>query len=241
MEPTKKAVWEEQSRVDKERYEAEKAQYKIASGKGFSRRILKDPAAPKRPMSAFLAFSNARRADLKKKNPSASNADLSKMLSKKWKEAPPESKQGYVENEARLRKKYKSDITTWRRKKAAENKSLRRKQEAAAVKAMQEREVRVAVAKRLSEEQQSDQQQPSAGQGVMGSSLLNSFGNPQLGGGIGGLGDASGLAAGNFMGMPGFMLPGGAGGAGAGNVLLQQQMARNAAAQQLLAQQLLGK
>jgi len=44
-----------------------------------NKRTPKDPSAPKRPMSAFLAFSNGRRADLKRQNPNATNSDLSKV------------------------------------------------------------------------------------------------------------------------------------------------------------------
>merc|ERR1712130_1083113 len=82
-------VWEEMARKDKDRYAAEKAAYtgpwKIRAGNP-----PKDSGAPKRPMSAFLAFSNCRRAGIKRKNPGATNADLSRILSKMWKEAPEE-------------------------------------------------------------------------------------------------------------------------------------------------------
>ncbi|KAL7561494.1 hypothetical protein ACA910_016293 [Epithemia clementina (nom. ined.)] len=47
-----------------------------------------DPEAPKRPMPAFLAFFNKRRKSLKRQYLCASNADLSKMLAKTWREAP---------------------------------------------------------------------------------------------------------------------------------------------------------
>ena len=66
---------------------------------------MKDPTAPKRPMSAFLAYSNSRRAALKRKNPKATNSDLSKMLSKAWKELDPTERATYMEEEASLRAK----------------------------------------------------------------------------------------------------------------------------------------
>lgn len=197
-----------------------------------------DPDAPKRPMSAFLAFSNQRRAELKRNNPQATNADLSKMLSKQWKELDPETKNKYVEEEAGLRKKYKGDIATWRRKKAAETKANRKKQEAAAVKAMQEREVRDVVNR-----QGDGTGMQSAEQAGVGGALFNQYG---AGGAFSQLQQAqslSGARMGNPLFAGGQDMRGGLPGAealGAGNMFFQEQMARNAAAQQLLAQHLLG-
>jgi len=45
-------------------------------------------------MSAFLAYSNSRRAGLKRDHPKSTNADLSRMLSKSWKELPEEERKG---------------------------------------------------------------------------------------------------------------------------------------------------
>lgn len=235
MQPADKSVWEEKSRLDKDRYEAEKARFKIQRpSKQGGKRILKDPDAPKRPMSAFLAFSNQRRAELKRKNPQATNADLSKMLSKQWKELGAETKNKYVEEEARLRKKYKGDIATWRRKKAAETKANRKKQEAAAVKAMQEREVREVV-----QRQGDGTGMQSAEQAGVSSAMFNQYG---AGGAFSQL--QAQTLAGPRMANPMFAggqdMRSGTDALGPGNVFFSEQMARNAAAQQLLAQHLLG-
>jgi len=66
--------------------------WKIPSNK----RKTKDPLAPKRPMSAFLAYSNSRRAGLKRDHPKSTNADLSRMLSKTWKELDPTQRAGRI-------------------------------------------------------------------------------------------------------------------------------------------------
>ena len=112
-----KAHWEERARKDKVRYEIEKSLYsgpwKVAAGRG---RTPKDPDAPKRPMSAFLAFSNKRRASVKADNPDATNAELSKILSKMWKEAPEDVRSNYVKQEADLRQQYHVSMAVWRRK-----------------------------------------------------------------------------------------------------------------------------
>lgn len=126
MTPADRAIWDEKSKADKDRYEAEmlafKQQQKLHNTVP-TKKVKKDPDAPKRPMSAFLAFSNQRRAALKRKNPDATNADLSKMLSVAWKEASPEFKAEYVEEEARLRAQYKINILAWRKKKSEEIRS----------------------------------------------------------------------------------------------------------------------
>ena len=73
-----------------------------------------DPEAPKRPMSAFLAFSNKRRKSLKRQYPCATNADLSKMLAKTWREAPEVIREKYLNEAAALSDQYKVDIMKWR-------------------------------------------------------------------------------------------------------------------------------
>ena len=123
MPAKERAVWDEKARVDKERYEIEKSMYtgpwKIPSRK----RSQKDPDAPKRPMSSFLAFSNGKRSDLKRENPDMSNTDISKLLAKMWKEASDEEKKEHIEKEKELREIYKKEMAEWREK-------LRKKQEA---------------------------------------------------------------------------------------------------------------
>ncbi|GAX14892.1 hypothetical protein FisN_29Lh108 [Fistulifera solaris] len=121
MSQVDRAAWNEKSRIDKERYDHEMQIYNHA--RKLSKTKVKDPNAPRRPMSAFLAFSNKRRASLKREHPTATNADLSKMLSKAWKEISPEMKQEYIQEEAELRAKYKTDAVVWRKKKAEEAKA----------------------------------------------------------------------------------------------------------------------
>ena len=115
LSPEDREEWELKAEQDRARYEAEKAQYKGPwKIPAHNKRSTKDPSAPKRPMSAFLAYSNSRRAALKRKNPKATNADLSKMLSKSWKELDPTERAVYMNEEAELRAKYKTDMAAWR-------------------------------------------------------------------------------------------------------------------------------
>ena len=82
-------------------------------------------------MSAFLAYSNSRRAALKRQNPKATNADLSRMLSKTWKELPATERAVYLAEERKLRDKYQEDMKEWR-KKVAEEKTKEREERVAA-------------------------------------------------------------------------------------------------------------
>jgi HMG (high mobility group) box len=117
------------------RYEAEKTVYKGPWKIPSNKRKTKDPAAPKRPMSSFLAYSNSRRAALKREHPKSTNADLSRMLSKSWKELPPTERAVYMAEERKLREKYKTDMSEWRNKVAEEKKVEREEREAAAMEA----------------------------------------------------------------------------------------------------------
>ena len=92
MDPEERAKYDEMARQDKVRYELEKSQYQGPRGGGSgsggrggsggvssSGRKRKDPNAPKRPMSAFLAFANTRRGAVKADNPDCSNGEISKV------------------------------------------------------------------------------------------------------------------------------------------------------------------
>lgn len=126
MSPEDREEWELKAEQDRARYETEKANYKGPwKIPAHNKRSTKDPSAPKRPMSAFLAYSNSRRAGLKRKNPKATNADLSKMLSKSWKELDATERAKYMEEEAALRAKYKTDMAVWRKKAAKQKKAER--------------------------------------------------------------------------------------------------------------------
>ena len=140
MGAEEKEDWEKKARKDKARYEVEKSLYKGPWKVAANKRTPKDPSAPKRPMSAFLAFSNKRRAGLKREHPDATNADLSKMLSVSWREAPLELKKKYMDEEAGLRATYKVEMAKWRKKMADEKKVERQEREAIAMQAAEARQ-----------------------------------------------------------------------------------------------------
>ena len=115
MGPEEREVYDDLAREDKTRYEKEKANYQGPLGGAGSKKV-KDPNAPKRPMSAFLAFANSRRGEVKGKNSECSNGEISKLLSVMWKEADEDIKKGYRENESALWAAYKVSIAEYRKK-----------------------------------------------------------------------------------------------------------------------------
>ena len=115
------------AKIDRARYEEERRNYKGPWKIAVSRKAYKDPDAPKRPMSAFLMYSNGRRAQIKKENPEFSNGEISRLLSEMWRSAPDEERQKYIKEEYELRQKYKIDIAKWR-KEAEEKEKLRAKE-----------------------------------------------------------------------------------------------------------------
>jgi hypothetical protein len=115
MGSEEREVYDDLAREDKARYEKEKANYQGPLG-GAGTKKVKDPNAPKRPMSAFLAFANSRRGEVKGCNPDCSNGEISKLLSVMWKEADEDIKKKYRDNEAAFWAAYKINIAEYRKK-----------------------------------------------------------------------------------------------------------------------------
>jgi HMG (high mobility group) box len=89
------------------------------------RRAKKHPLAPKRPMSAFLKFSQKRRSVVKERNPDMSNTDVSRLLGEMWRNASAAERAPYVEQEERERAAYKAEIQKWREEQAKLDASTR--------------------------------------------------------------------------------------------------------------------
>jgi hypothetical protein len=118
--PEEKAKYDAMAKEDKERYEKEKASY--TAPPGASKKKKRDPTAPRRPMSAFLAFANSRRGKVKAANMKNSNGEISKILSTMWKEEGEDKKQKYRDEEVALWTKYKAAMEIWRKEKDAKQK-----------------------------------------------------------------------------------------------------------------------
>jgi high mobility group protein B1 len=108
--------FEEMGRKDKARYEMEKSMYNGPWKVLASKKMTKDATRPKRPMSAFLSFSNSKRKEVKDRNNDAKTADVSRILAEMWKVCPEEEKQQYIDEEFRLRQIYKVAMAEWKTK-----------------------------------------------------------------------------------------------------------------------------
>lgn len=99
--------WDALSRADRDRYQEEKEAYTGPrllpndSDNGKKRRQgkqhKKDPAAPKRPLTAFLYFSQQLRPTLKERNPSWRVAELSQELGRMWREMSEQDREPYTQ------------------------------------------------------------------------------------------------------------------------------------------------
>lgn len=130
--------WEVMARQDKARYEMEKSMYTGPWKVPATKRVSKDPKAPKRPMSAFLSFSNSKRAYVKNKHKDAKNAEVSRILAQMWKDADAEEKKTFVDEEFALRQQYKIAMSEWKRQSEEEIESKRKEREDEAMKAVRE-------------------------------------------------------------------------------------------------------
>ena len=130
--------WEVMARQDKARYEMEKSMYTGPWKVPATKRQIKDPTAPKRPMSAFLSFSNSKRAYVKSKNKDAKNAEVSRLLAQMWKDADAEEKKLFVDEEFALRQHYKMEMAEWKRESEEAIEMKRKEREDEAMRAVRE-------------------------------------------------------------------------------------------------------
>jgi HMG (high mobility group) box len=109
-----RAHWDNVAEQDKQRYMVEKAAY-TGPWHVSSKRSKKDPSAPKKPMTAFLQFSQERRRQVQEANPSKKNAEVSKLLGEMWKAASDDEKRPHVEKGKEDVEKHREAMADWRR------------------------------------------------------------------------------------------------------------------------------
>ncbi len=121
-------MWEEKARLDKERYNLEKERY-TGPWQVPYKRAKKDPTAPKRPMSAFLYYSQVKRSSIKEKYKGMKNTEISRVLGQMWKNASQEERAPFISREKEERDKYKVKMAKWRQE-DADRKEAQREVEA---------------------------------------------------------------------------------------------------------------
>eukprot|EP00521_Asterionellopsis_glacialis_P015770 CAMPEP_0195299058 /NCGR_PEP_ID=MMETSP0707-20130614/24774_1 /TAXON_ID=33640 /ORGANISM="Asterionellopsis glacialis, Strain CCMP134" /LENGTH=501 /DNA_ID=CAMNT_0040361329 /DNA_START=283 /DNA_END=1788 /DNA_ORIENTATION=+ len=120
--------WEDIAKKDKDRYRAEKERY-TGPWKVPVTRKMKDPDAPRRPMSAFLAYSHSKRRQVKEMNPGAMSTEISRILATNWKNASEQERKPFVDHEYDLRMKYKVATKAWKAERKAEEERFAREEE----------------------------------------------------------------------------------------------------------------
>ena len=121
--------WEAIARKDKARYEMEKAMYKGPWKVAAKGKFPKDHEAPKKPMSAYLSFSNCKRAAVKAQYPTADSTEISRILAQLWRDATEDERKEHVEKEYILRQEYKTEMAEWSRRKELEYQTARKERE----------------------------------------------------------------------------------------------------------------
>jgi hypothetical protein len=128
LTPDEKRIWEDKAETDKRRYKLEKERY-TGPWQVPWKRAKKNPNAPKRPMSAFLYFSQEKRSIIKAQNPGLKNTEISRVLGQMWKSAPQEERSPHIEHEKGEREKYKVQMAAWREKEEERKAQIREKNE----------------------------------------------------------------------------------------------------------------
>ena len=78
---------------------------------------VKHPNPPKNPVSAHLAFSNARRKSIAEANPSMTNGEISSILATLWRQCPASVKLAYLQKDRHEREAFKVFREEWNHQK----------------------------------------------------------------------------------------------------------------------------
>eukprot|EP00042_Codosiga_hollandica_P036578 m.280832 g.280832 ORF g.280832 m.280832 type:complete len:216 (-) comp54919_c1_seq28:207-854(-) len=109
-----KAPYEKLAAADKIRAQADKANY-VPTNAGNGKRAKKDPNEPKRPLSAYFVFSNAKRGDLKAADPTLSIGDTAKKLAALWATMSDAQKKPYTDKAAVLKAEYTVKMESYKK------------------------------------------------------------------------------------------------------------------------------
>ncbi|GKY93162.1 hypothetical protein MPSEU_000284200 [Mayamaea pseudoterrestris] len=120
-----KKKYQQMSDKDHERYRAEMETYVPSSNasddeqdKPKKKKQKKDPDAPKKPMTAYIAFCNETRPGLKNSHPEKSFGELTKIVSEAWGKLSTEEKQKYNAAAKDAKDKYEDDKMAFANSKA---------------------------------------------------------------------------------------------------------------------------
>jgi len=134
LTPKERAHWDKLAERDKARFEVERSHYKgpwqvIKKGKATT-----NNGAPKRPMSAFLAFVESHRKRVKADFPKMNAVEITSFLSKEWKAAPEKERAFFYEKNRLARQMYEQNMVEYKELQESDRK---RREEAAEKEAIQ--------------------------------------------------------------------------------------------------------
>jgi len=121
LTPREKVKYEKIASKDKQRYEEEKNAYRTPSQEEIKQKIdtikeekkIKDPNAPKKWKTSYMFFGLKNRATIKEETGLTTLGDISKEISRRWKELDDEQKQEYVDLETEDKDRYKEEMESY--------------------------------------------------------------------------------------------------------------------------------
>lgn len=112
---SEKAPYVARSAQDKQRHALEMQGYEAPpdddGGKKRAKKAkkVKDPNAPKKPLTAYFVFQSAKRAELKAVNPDMKMGEMSKLIGAAWKALSEDGQRPFIEKAAELKIQYAID------------------------------------------------------------------------------------------------------------------------------------
>merc|ERR1712227_857215 len=88
-----------------------------AANSKVNQKPIKDPNAPKKPLSAYFLFSQEERLKVKAENPDYSITEVAKELGKRWATLNPDIKNSYEQRYQDARRVYESEMNNYKPKK----------------------------------------------------------------------------------------------------------------------------
>jgi len=117
MNDKEKKRFQEMAEKDKVRFDAEKKHHDIMEpkgGRGTKRKPMKDPNAPKRPLSGFFLFSHDERGRVKAEHNEYSVGEIAKELGKRWGELDPAMKLKYEQMFEKDKLRYEREMSAYK-------------------------------------------------------------------------------------------------------------------------------
>eukprot|EP00978_Attheya_sp_CCMP212_P018909 scaffold52289_cov51-Attheya_sp.AAC.4 len=120
--------WDDKAKIDKERYTEEMKNYEApaddsdddgSEDEASTKKAKKDPNAPKRAMTSYMYFMQAKRAEIKKNNPDATFGEIAKLVGAEFKKLTDEEKEEWEEKSKSDKERYKKEMKSYTPPKAS--------------------------------------------------------------------------------------------------------------------------